>query len=1519
MSRSGAFLGRTTRAVGIALAILSVSCSGDRPTLPGSGGILLRLSFPDPAMQRPDSVRVEIRDSGGLRVAGTTTALPATGPLDTAIEIEVDAGSDFRALAQAEGSGPLGRGAIGFGSVSGLDVVGGKTTEGAITVRSSIPRAPTVDGQPGVPSYTVRWNRVPGALSYLLRQSDGISSTDYSVTDTSRTIGPGVAAGAAGLRKETAARRPARLPSTFRIFRVRSELPLGSSLFSDSTKVDLDVWQDLPFVTAVIPGDGASGVPDTSEIRVRFDRPMNPASLIDTLVSLRPRDGGPVVPCSRGVVFDNTEAVLRPLAPLERGTWYRVRASTALLDAEGRPLDQDAELDGLQAFVSEFQAEVYDPLRATSSEPIANAVDIPVDVTIRVRMNRAVDPTTLTSVSFTVSDTSGVISGLRRTAELGSVLEFVPARPLSYDLIYTIRLTRDLLDAGRHEPLDQDPLAAGFQPFVSEFRTALQPRGPRVTWSEPLPGEPLFPVYGSPKIVFDRPIDPATIVFGTNLVLQLPLSGDVWVNVAGGMQVSADSLQCVIVPSRPLTRDGRYRLLVQGGPGGLRDRQGNPLDQDFQAPGFQPYLAEFRTEENVRVASVDPANNQQDVAWNTSVRVRFNAPVRPESVADTSFVLIRGTTPLAAVLGVSQDSLEATLTPLEPLSPDKVYRVRVGTGIRSRRGGSFDQNWDQAGHQVFESTFVTAPDSTSPMVVAVEPTDGTHGVGIDRGVRVHFSKPIRPSTLPGYFHLTARDSLGSEVAGTVTASSDSLSAFFAPDAPLTNSTLYHVHVETWVRDRYGYRLDQDPETYWYQKFHSVFTTETEKVRPQVVAIDPHDGEEGVAVQGPVTIDFSEAMDRASLPAGLRIEFEGTPVAGSFSFFNEDRTARWTPDVALRPARFYRVVVDSLALDLAGNRLDQVPATPVYDPFEAGFRTAADTLGPDVAAVDPTDGSTGVQIGIHPRLTFNEPIDPTTITLGAVTLVDSAGATVSTTQSLDAEGLTLELTPGVYLDFNRLYRINVYPTVADTSGNAFDDDPAAPGDQPFVSTFRTQFETTPPRVLELVLDGGPPAPVDTKVRAYFSEDIDPASLGDTTFVVTRDGAPINGSLTMSASGDTAIFSPGRNLEYQTTYVVRVAGVRDLHGNPLDQDAEVVGLQPFEGSFTTGVDGVPPRVRRSLPVDGALGVEPDALLRLTFSEAMDSTSFTLSDPGLFLDGAPVATTRTPQPGDSIFVFVPSGPLTRGRAYEWRAGITLADRHGNTLDQDPGQAGAQAFRAEFEVGDRPSARAGAGVCSDGDSTTVQFDAGASTDPDGTIVRVIWEWGDGTVDSLDAPAGLTASHAYLCADALGCDALDNDHDGSSDEVGAEGCDESYHVRMTVVDGDGLSASDLTGVSFCAFLVLNSAPPDGAVDVDTMTTASIRLTRACNPATADTSSVWLAEAGGAKVPCTLAVSDSDHRILLTPLTPLSADAEYEIHASGLLQAATGASLDQDPCAPDVQEFIATFHTRARPPGPPRR
>jgi len=309
-------------------------------------------------------------------------------------------------------------------------------------------------------------------------------------------------------------------------------------------------------------------------------------------------------------------------------------------------------------------------------------------------------------------------------------------------------------------------------------------------------------------------------------------------------------------------------------------------------------------------------------------------------------------------------------------------------------------------------------------------------------------------------------------------------------------------------------------------------------------------------------------------------------------------------------------------------------------------------------------------------------------------------------------------------------------------------------------------------------------------------------------------------------------------------------------------------------------------------------------------MNTATFSVSDPGLYLNDNAVAASRSADPGDSSFVFVTQDPLQRGQLYQWRAGHLLTDLAGNRLEVD--------FSASFEVGDRPVADAGSGICSPGDSSVVRFDGSNSRDPDGVIARAIWDWGDGTRDTLEAPAGLLPSHAYPCADDHGCDELDNDGDGSVDEGGDAGCDESYSVIMTIIDNDGFTASDTTGLSFCAFRVHSSDPDSGAVGVDTLKTVTLTLTRACDPASADSLAVWLSGAGAPRVPVGLSLQDGDRVILLDPTLPLFPDTVYVIHAGAALRSATGGSLDQRPCSGGVQEYQADFRTIPRA-GAPRR
>ena len=448
-------------ALAVAALVLALSCSGDNPAKPKTGVLLIRPLFPSSAGEEgallppPDSLRVEVRDAEGVRVASSGAALPDSG--DIALEIVLAPGEGYEVLLQAEGEGDLGRGGIYAARQGGIAITRGTTTEARVSMTEGVPDPPGIAGGAGEPSYTVFWNRVAEADGYVLREYASGSSQDFALPETLRVFSPGLEQGAARLGREGSGpagptpRRPAHpartlRPTTRRTYRVRADLPLGSGIFSDSSWVDLDLWFDLPRVVAVDPADSATEVPDGSAIRIRFDREMDPITLEDTLVVLRERASGTPVSCSRSAEEGNTAVVLTPEDPLERGTWFEVRVSTGVRDLLNRPLDQDPSAEGLQAFVSDFRTEEYDPLRVVEISPADGAADIETETLVVVQFNRAVDAATVSETSFTVSDSAGAVPGTRQVLEGGLSIEFRPSRTLLYDVTHEVVVGTTLLD-----------------------------------------------------------------------------------------------------------------------------------------------------------------------------------------------------------------------------------------------------------------------------------------------------------------------------------------------------------------------------------------------------------------------------------------------------------------------------------------------------------------------------------------------------------------------------------------------------------------------------------------------------------------------------------------------------------------------------------------------------------------------------------------------------------------------------------------------------------------------------------------------------------------------------------------------------------------------------------------------------------------------------------------------------------------------------------------------------------------
>lgn len=160
-------------------------------------------------------------------------------------------------------------------------------------------------------------------------------------------------------------------------------------------------------------------------------------------------------------------------------------------------------------------------------------------------------------------------------------------------------------------------------------------------------------------------------------------------------------------------------------------------------------------------------------------------------------------------------------------------------------------------------------------------------------------------------------------------------------------------------------------------------------------------------------------------------------------------------------------------------------------------------------------------------------------------------------------------------------------------------------------------------------------------------------------------------TMSFSPDNLVVSltPTAPLKSSTLYTVTVIGAPD---GPEDEN----GLKPldaFVASFVVA-DTIPPVVVSSSPANSATGVQPDAVVRLTFSEAIASSfALTLKDAtGKTVPGQ-VASTL----GDTTAIFTPTDFLKPNTSYTATI-ANVTDRAGNPL------VGGGVFSTQFATVD-------------------------------------------------------------------------------------------------------------------------------------------------------------------------------------------------------------------------------------------
>lgn len=179
------------------------------------------------------------------------------------------------------------------------------------------------------------------------------------------------------------------------------------------------------------------------------------------------------------------------------------------------------------------------------------------------------------------------------------------------------------------------------------------------------------------------------------------------------------------------------------------------------------------------------------------------------------------------------------------------------------------------------------------------------------------------------------------------------------------------------------------------------------------------------------------------------------------------------------------------------------------------------------------------------------------------------------------------------------------------------------------------------------------PVNQSMRIIFSEPADPSTLNSSNLYLTQGSTRVAGTLQLDADNSGATFIPATVLKGFTLYtLVATDGITDRVGRKL--------ALPQSVSFTT-VDNIPPVISSISPAEGALQIASDAVVRLTFSEAVDPNSLggiILSSGGVAL----AARTDLFQNG-TVVALTPLEPLAYNRSYTVSAS-GVRDMAGNVL---------------------------------------------------------------------------------------------------------------------------------------------------------------------------------------------------------------------------------------------------------------
>jgi hypothetical protein len=416
--------------------------------------------------------------------------------------------------------------------------------------------------------------------------------------------------------------------------------------------------------------------------------------------------------------------------------------------------------------------------------------------------------------------------------------------------------------------------------------------------------------------------------------------------------------------------------------------------------------------------------------------------------------------------------------------------------------------------------------------------------------------------------------------------------------------------------------------------------------PAVVSVVPLNSATAVPLNSLITVTFDKELTPQLKNLTTVILKKGTSaVEGSLTFAG--KTATFRPAVSLSANTVYSGQVKSkMQSNDEDDEFDNSEKTFTWS-FTTGVAQGTDVTAPSVSSVVPANNATAVITSSKYSVTFNEPMNPATITSATIMLKQG---TVAVAGTVTYAGTTATFVPSAALVANTLYTGTVTTGVKDVAGNSL----AAN----FSSGFTTASanDLTAPTVLSVApLNNAVSVPTNSKITVTFSEAMNTGTINTTTFVLKQGTASVAGAVTYT--GNTATFTPANALSANTAYSANITtGAKDAAGNALAAN--------FSWTFTTAslADVTAPKVLSSAPAANATSVAVNSKATVTFSEAMNpatitSATFTVKQGSTAVNGTVTYTGTTA-------TFTPSSSLAGNTVYTGTITTGVKDVAGNAL---------------------------------------------------------------------------------------------------------------------------------------------------------------------------------------------------------------------------------------------------------------